>query len=92
MQRSSRGDRDYGTVGKSNLVHDMFGVVPGKPGKQTLTMGLDAQMPAPASVPVRALAAPVSAGFADGINLGSGGGSLVDKTTSETSGGAANRI
>jgi hypothetical protein len=86
MERSSRGDRDYGTVGKSNLVHDMFGVVP---GKQTLTMGLDAQMSAPASAPVRAPSSPVSTGLADGINLGSGSGSLVDKTTSETSGGAA---
>lgn len=64
----------------------MFGVVP---GKQTLTMGLDAQMPAPANAPVRAASAPVSTGPGDGINLGSSGGSLVDNTTSETSGSAA---
>jgi hypothetical protein len=86
MERSSRADRDHGTVGKSNLIHDMFGVVP---GKQTLTMGMDAQMPAPASALVRTPSAPVSTGLGDGINLGSSGGSLVDKTTSETSGSAA---
>lgn len=82
MERSSRGDRDHGTVGKSNLILDTFGVVP---GKQTLTMGLDAQMPAPGSAP----SGPVSTGPGDGINLGSSGGSLVDKTTSETGGSAA---
>jgi hypothetical protein len=85
MERSSHADRDHGTVGKTNRVHDAFGVVP---GKQTLTMGLDAAMPAPAGAPLGRLSEVGPARPSDGINLEGSGTSLVDKTTTETSGTA----
>src|SRR4051812_5951185 len=83
MERSSHADRDYGAVGKTSRVHDAFGVVP---GKQTLTMGLDAAMPAPADAPL--VRSSDATRLRDGINLEGGGTSLVDKTTAETSGTA----
>lgn len=83
--------------GKSNLIHDTFGVLPGKqtvPGKQTLAMGLESQTPAvpvlsASRSPSRASADAV--GVEDGINL-PGGGGLVDKQSgdpAEVAGGAA---
>jgi hypothetical protein len=86
MERSERSDRDQVPAGKSSRIHDTFGVLP---GKQTLTMGLDAQMQAPASAPVRAPSTPARGGLRDGINLGSVEGALVDNTASEARGSAA---
>ncbi|HEY0477573.1 MAG TPA: hypothetical protein VGD37_08610 [Kofleriaceae bacterium] len=81
MERGS-SNREHGhqfTPGKSTLVHDTLGIVP---GKKTLAM---AQMPATPVSGQSHIGAPgdaVHAGLRDGINL-EGGAGLVDKTSGE---------